>query len=187
MKRRISFTTFVVVFLFMVFSGCTGNSQKEALTVDGLLSNPEEYAGQAVTVKGLATHVCTKSGMKLFLQGISDGQTIRVESNGTLGKFDEACVDKHVEVKGTFVEKRITETDLQKMEQEIAESTTVTHSESNGGCETEQKADGVTAGSSQMERVKNFRTRLAERKASEGKDYLSFYHIAADSYSIVKK
>ncbi|MEA4996658.1 MAG: hypothetical protein VB079_09220, partial [Petrimonas sp.] len=66
-------------------------------------------------------------------------------------------------------------------------STTVTHGEGGEGCETEQKAEGVAVGSSEMDRVNEFRTRLAERKASEGKDYLSFYHIAADSYSIVKK
>ncbi len=187
MKQRTSFTTFAVVFSFLVFSGCTGSSEKGTLTVDNLLSNPGEYVGQPVTVEGLATHVCAKSGMKLFLQGSSDTQSIRAESNSTLGKFNEACVDNKVVVKGTFVEERITETDLQKMEQEIVKSTTVTHGEGGEGCETEQKAEGVAVGSSEMDRVNEFRTRLAERKASEGKDYLSFYHIAADSYSIVKK
>ena len=187
MKQKTSFTTFAVVFSFLLFSGCTGNSSKGTLTVDNLLSNPGEYAGQPVTVEGLATHVCAKSGMKLFLQGSSDAQSIRAESNSTLGKFNEACVDNKVVVKGTLVEERITEVDLQKMEQEIVEGTTVNHGEGGEGCETEQRAEGVAVGSSEMDRVNEFRTRLAERKASEGKDYLSFYHIAADSYSIVKK
>lgn len=180
------FTSIAVVFSFVILSGCAGNSQKGTLSVDNILSSPEEYVGQPVTVEGLATHVCAKSGMKLFLQGSSNTQIIRAESNSTLGKFDKACVDNKVVVKGKLVEERITEADLQKMEQEIAEGTTVTHGEGEEGCETEQKAEGVAVGSSELDRVNDFRTRIAERKASEGKDYLSFYHIAADSYSIVK-
>ena len=178
------FTTITVVFFFLILSGCTGNSK--TLTVDNVLSNPEEFVGQLITVEGFAPHVCQKSGMKLFLQGSSDAQSIRAESNSTLGKFNEECVDNKVVVKGTLVEDRITEADLQEMEKEIAEGTNVTHGEGGEGCETEQKTEGVAVGSSEMDRVNNFRTRIAERKASEGKDYLSFYYIAVDSYHIVK-
>ena len=131
------FTTITVVFFFLILSGCTGNSK--TLTVDNVLSNPEEFVGQLITVEGFATHVCQKSGMKLFLQGSSDAQSIRAESNSTLGKFNEECVDNKVVVKGTLVEDRITEADLQEMEKEIAEGTNVTHGEGGEGCETEQK------------------------------------------------
>lgn len=187
MKQKTSFTICAVVFSFLAFSGCIGNSQKDTLTIDNLLSNPEKYIGQPVTVEGLATHICAKSGMKLFLQDSSDTQSIRVESDSTLGKFNEACIDNKVVVKGTLVEERITEADLQKMEQEIVEDTTVAHGEGGENCETKLKTEGVAIGSSEMDRVNEFRMRLAKRKTSEGKDYLSFYHIAADSYSIVKK
>ncbi|MEA4905465.1 MAG: hypothetical protein VB098_04720 [Petrimonas sp.] len=186
MKQKTLFTTIAVIFSFLAFSGCTGNSQKGTLTVDNILSNPGEYVGKPITVEGLATHVCAKSGMKLFLQGSTDAQSIRAESNSTLGKFNEECVNNKVVVKGTLVEERITEADLQKMEEEITEGTNVTHGEGGEGCETEQKTEGLAVGSSEMGRVNDFRTRIAERKASEGKDYLSFYHIAADSYHIVK-
>lgn len=179
-------TTITVIFSFLVLSGCIGNSQKGPLTVDNIMSNPEEYIGKPVTVEGLATHVCQKSGMKLFLQGSTDAQSIRAESNSTLGKFNEECVDNKVVLKGTLVEDRITEADLQKMEKDIADGTNVTHGEGGEGCETEQKAEGVAVGSSELERVTQLRTQIAERKAAEGKDYLSHYHIAADSYSIVK-
>lgn len=89
-------------------------------------------------------------------------------------------------VTGKLVEERIDEAYLQEMEKEINDSTVVSHGEGGAGCETEQKAEGVTAGSSEMERVNNFRARIAERKAKDGKEYLSFYHIAADSYQIMK-
>ena len=37
----------------------------------------------------------------------------------------------------------------------------------------------------QQERIENFRKSIAERKEKEGKDYLSFYHIEADTYTIL--
>ena len=186
MKQNTSFAFYFVVFSLLMLYGCS-NAGKEPLTVDNILTTPDEYVGQTVTVKGKATHVCAKSGMKLFLEGSREVHTIRVESNSTLGKFDKACVDNEVVVKGILVEEKITEADLKKMEEEIVENRSVTHGEDGEACETEQKAEGVAAGSSEMDRVNQFRERLAERKASEGKDYLSFYHIAANSYSVVEK
>lgn len=186
MKQNTSFAFYFVVFSLLMLYGCS-NAEKEPLTVDNILTTPDEYVGQTVTVKGKATHVCAKSGMKLFLEGSREVHTIRVESNSTLGKFDKACVDNEVVVKGILVEEKITEADLKKMEEEIVENRSVTHGEDGEACETEQKAEGVATGSSEMDRVNQFRERLAERKASEGKDYLSFYHIAANSYSVVEK
>lgn len=186
MNMKTLFTTLTSVLLFLFFTGCGGNAQKETLTVDNVLADPALYVGKTVAVEGVCSHVCSKSGMKLFIKGSSDAQTLRAESNSTLGKFNEESVDKKVRVKGTLVEEKITEADLQEMEIEIAAGTNVTHGEGGDGCETEQVAEGVTVGSSEMERVNDFRARIAERKAAEGKDYLSFYHIATDSYHVVK-
>lgn len=181
------FATLAIAFSFVLLTACGGSAQKETLTVDNVLSDPAAYVGQTVTVEGVCSHVCSKSGMKLFIQGASEDKTLRAESNSRLGKFDEESVDKKVRVKGTLVEDRITEADVQEMEKEIIAGTQVSHGEGGDGCETEQLAEGVAVGSSEMDRVNNFRARIAERKAEEGKDYLSFYHIDADSYHIVKQ
>ncbi|MDO5524143.1 MAG: hypothetical protein Q4G48_08895 [Bacteroidia bacterium] len=185
MKQKTLFAALSAVLLLLVLSGCTGNSR--AITVDNILSHPEDYVGRNVAVEGVCTHVCSKSGMKLFIKGDAEENTLRAESNSTLGKFNAESVDHKVLVKGTLVEDRITEADLQEMEKEIAAGTTVAHGEGGEACETEQLAEGVAAGSSEMERVNDFRARIAERKAVEGKDYLSFYHIAAHSYHIVNQ
>lgn len=187
MKRKTSFTLFATLLVSVIlFTGCSGNKNR-VLTVDQLMADAETLTGETVTVEGLCSHVCAKSGMKLFLVDDNDDQSIRVESNGTLGKFDKEAVDKKVRVTGKLVEERIDEAYLQEMEKEINDSTVVTHGEGAADCETEQKAEGIAAGSSEMERVNDFRARIAERKAAEGKDYLSFYHIAADSYRIIKE
>lgn len=186
MKRKTSIFLFVALAMSMILvTGCSGNKNRE-FTVDQLMADAETLAGETVTVTGVCSHVCSKSGMKLFLVDDNDEQSIRVESNGTIGKFDKEAVDKKVRVTGKLVEERIDEAYLQEMEKEINDSTVVSHGEGGAGCETEQKAEGVTTGSSEMDRVNNFRTRIAERKASEGKDYLSFYHIEAESYRIME-
>ena len=46
-------------------------------------------------------------------------------------------------------------------------------------------ARGEAPAGSIEERIANFRKRIAERKANEGKDYLSFYSITADNYEIL--
>lgn len=94
MKRKTSFTLFVTLVMSMIlFTGCSGN-QNRVLTVDQLMADAEMLAGETVTVTGMCSHVCSKSGMKLFLVDDNDKQSIRVESNGTIGKFDKEAVDK---------------------------------------------------------------------------------------------
>lgn len=170
----------------IIFAACTGNPKNSPVNVTDLLANAESLAGEAIIVEGLATHVCAKSGMKLFLQGDTGEQTIRIESNGSLGKFDPEAVNHTVRVWGRLVEERIDEAYCQQLEEEIRNNTLVSHGEGGSGCETEQKAEGVATGSSEMERLNDFRTRIAERKANDGKEYLSLYHVAADSYIIIR-
>ena len=52
--------------------------------------------------------------------------------------------------------------------------------------ETEQKARGEAPANSIEERITNFRQRIADRQAKEGKNYLSFYYIEGDTYEIVE-
>lgn len=47
------------------------------------------------------------------------------------------------------------------------------------------EARGETPVNSVEERISNFRKRIAERQAKEGKNYLSFYSVTADSYEIL--
>lgn len=186
MKTKTIFLWVTLTLTACIFSNCSQQTEKKELTVDETLAKADSLIGKTLTVEGVCTHVCSKSGMKLFLQGNSDDSYLRVESNATIGKFDKGAVDKKVRVVGTLTEERIDEVYLQKMEQDIKNNAVASHGEGGKGCATEQKAKGVAEGSSEMDRINDFRTRIEERKAKEGKDYLSFYHIAADSYRIIE-
>lgn len=104
--KKVSFiTTGLLLFalIFVSLCSCTENKTK-VLGVDELMTQAEGLVGEKITVDGICTHVCEKSGMKLFLMGSNENMSVRAESSGALGKFDENCVDKNVRVTGVLVE-----------------------------------------------------------------------------------
>ena len=149
-----------------------------AMEIDSLLANAGELAGQEVTIEGVCTHICKHGGRKIFLMGSDDTQTIRVEG-GSVGKFDQKCVNSIVRVTGDLKEQRIDEAYLQNWEAQLKEQ----HGEGEAGCSTEKKARGETANTPEA-RIADFRAKIADRKAKTGKDYLSFYFVEASSYEI---
>ena len=184
-RNRLFSNMFALTMMLLLFTNCTGNKNSKPVSVDDLLTNAGSLIGETVIVDGLCTHVCAKSGMKLFLQGSDAAHILRAESDATLGKFDPENIGMQVRVRGRLVEERLDEAYLQDLEKQINYTTLVSHGEGGEGCETEQAAEGVAIGSSETERVNQLRQQIAERKAKEGKEYLSQYYLAAESCQII--
>lgn len=190
-KRAINTLTFIL--LVTLFAGCgkratVENSPEEtvqlsSLDVDALLDDAENLVGETITLEGVCTHICRHGGRKIFLMGSDDTKTIRIES-GKVGKFNPDCVNNIVSVLGTVCEQRIDEAYLQEWEASIAEDLEVQHGEGEEGCSTEKKARSET-GNSATERIADFRKRIEDRNANEGKPYLSFYYIEAEKYTVL--
>lgn len=154
-----------------------------ALEIDSLLANAEALTNREVTIEGVCTHACKHGATKIFLMGSDDTQTIRVEA-GDLGSFDTKCVNSIVRVKGTLKEQRIDEAYLQQWEAQLKAKGGEQHGEEGeAGCSTEKKARGETANTPQA-RIADFRAKIADRQAKEGKAYLSFYYMQAANYEI---
>ena len=182
----------LTIISLITFTSCTGNkdaantnAELTAMSVDDVLIEAEQEIDKLVAVEGICTHICSHGGRKIFLMGDDDSKTIRIESTDALGAFKPECVNAIVSVKGKLKEERIDEAYLVKWENELTAGTTDEHGEDGEGCETEQKAQGQDSVSSEAGRIQNFRTRIAERKETEGKSYLSFYYIEADEYTIL--
>lgn len=181
----------------LLFAGCgsrngkTGQTASEAAVeaaaeVDDVLAQADRLAGQQVTVEGVCTHICQHGGRKIFLMGTDDRQIIRIEAGDKIGAFKPECVNNIVRVTGKLVEDRIDEAYLTSWEQQAAARTAEKHGDSEAGCTTEKQARGEGAANSVAERIAAFRARIAERKANEGKEYLSFYHIDGEEYEILQ-
>lgn len=151
-----------------------------ALQIDDLLAGADSLAGKEVWIEGVCTHACKHGARKIFLMGSDDTQMIRVES-GKLGKFDPQCVGSIVRVKGILQEQRVDEAYLQRWEQQVRAQMAEQHGTTEAGCDSEKKARGETA-TTVDGRIADFRQKIAQRNAAEGKPYLSFYFVEAQSY-----
>ena len=163
-----------------------GGAATPAIEVDALLGGAADLLGKEVTVEGICTHICQHGGKKIFLMGTDDTQVIRIEAGDAIGAFDAGCVNNVVRVTGRLVEERIDEAYLEAWERRVAEATDKQHGTGEGGCPTEKQARGESQTASTAQRIADFRARIADRQAREGKAYLSFYHVAGESYEILK-
>lgn len=189
-----SFLAMVAAALMMVACGNNQNNKAaeeqtevaQAVMIDQVLAEGEALADQLIEIEGVCTHICSHSASKIFLLGENEGKTIRVEA-AELGSFDQKCVNSIVKVKGILHEERIDEAYLQAWEERIANKTEEKHGEGDGegGCDTEKAARGETAHNN-VDRIADFRAKIAARKETDGKEYLSFYYVEAKEYEIVE-
>lgn len=183
----------------LFFAGCGNNPTKKSasaaqaaatqtavLEVDNLLADAAELTGGQVTVEGVCTHICRHGGRKIFLMGTDDKHVVRVEAGAEIGSFKPECVNNIVQVKGTLVEERIDEAYLAEWERQLNDRLAQQHGQGEEGCSAEQQARGESVASSTEKRIADFRARIADRKAKEGKEYLSFYHVEGGSYEVLK-
>lgn len=150
--------------------------------VDEALYGAEKNIGKTITVEGVCSHICSHGGKKIFLSGKKPNSSLRVEADKKIGAFPNETVGKKVQVSGIVVEERIDEAYLSKWEAQTKAAATQ-HAQ---GCNAEQKAQGEKVTDSTAERIAAFRKRIEERSAKDGKKYLSFYHIQAQTYKIIK-
>lgn len=165
-------------------SESTQQTVSTALSIDDLLARADALIDQTVTIEGICTHACKHGATKIFLMGSDDTKTMRVEA-GPLGSFDTKCINAIVTVTGTLKEDRIDEAYLQNWEAKLKTQTEKAHGDSEAGCDSEKKARGETANTPEA-RIADFRAKIAERKTTDGKDYLSFYHVEASAYDIAE-
>jgi len=190
MKRIFVLMSVVVIALALL--SCNGKknegNEQEAqaakvMTVDEMLAGAEKLVDDTVTVEGLCTHLCSHSGRKMFLMGSDESQMLRVESVELGEPFKQECVEHNVTVRGIVREERIDEEYLKQWEEELANMEQ--HGDGEAGCATEKKARNESDEANTTEkRIADFRTKIAERQASEGKAYLSFFHVDALDYNI---
>ena len=191
MKAKWMVAVMMVAACFM-FSSCGGGKKQAqnaeeavtAMSIDDVMAKAADLVEQTVVIEGVCTHTCSHGAKKMFLVGSDDTKTLRIEA-GELGAFDTKVVNNVVTVKGTLKEERIDEAYLQDWEARVKNQTEEKHGneEGEGGCDTEKNARGETADTTEG-RIADFRAKIAAEKEATGKEYLSFYHVVAESYEI---
>ena len=187
-----SLTLLLCMTLGLASCGDDSNKSKEqasaeevttaALEVDQVLADPDSLVGDTIEIEGICTHICKHGGGKIFLMGSDDTKTLRIEAGEPIGSFPQETVNSIVRVTGVLVEDRIDEDYLAQWEAQIADQ--AKEAQGEGGCAADMKANAEAATNSVLERIANFRTRIAERTEREGKPYVSLYHMEGLSYEI---
>lgn len=176
----------------------TGSAKVDTITVDQLFANPRAYINHLVTVEGVCPHVCFHGGRKAYLAG-SDSLLLRCEALMAMGgSFPQECTDHRLYVTGIIRETRVDENVIQAMEQQHTIQVATINDEQGpeaakvaddapGDCDTERASRGQEKIETFKDRMTDYRSRIAQRKATEGKSFLSFYYLDADAYSVVDK
>ena len=190
MKTKLMMVAAMMAACFMMVS--CGNAKKQsqpaeqvatvAMSIDEVMAKAADLVDQTVTIEGVCTHTCSHGAKKMFLVGSDDSKTLRIEAGG-LGAFDTKVVNNNVTVKGILKEERIDDAYLVDWENRVKANTQEHHGDGEGGCDTEKNARGETANTEEG-RIADFRAKIAAEKAATGKEYLSFYHVVAESYEI---
>ena len=188
MKAKLMMAALFVAACFTMMSCGGGKKQAQtveevtAMSIDEVMEKAADLVEQTVVIEGVCTHTCSHGAKKMFLVGSDDSKTLRIEA-GELGAFDTKVVNNVVTVKGILKEERIDEVYLQDWEARLKAQAEEKHGNGEGGCSTEKNARGETANSTEG-RIADFRAKIAAEKEATGKEYLSFYHVVANSYEI---
>ena len=186
----------ILAIVSMMTVSCCGNCNKnskecktatksadtvEVMTIDSLLASAEKLVDKTVVFEGVCTHACSHGATKIFMMGSDNSKTIRVQA-GEFGAFDTKCIRSVVRINGIVREERIDEGYLKAWEERAAKIEAEGSNE-EVSCSSEKIARGEK-GTTEAERIAAFREQIAQRKAAEGKEYLSFYYVDAVDYEI---
>jgi hypothetical protein len=75
----------------------------ETLTVAQLTRDLASHEGKSLRLRGLVSHVCRRSGKKLFLVGVEEGQNLKVVPGDGSTTYDVSLEGTEVIVQGKLV------------------------------------------------------------------------------------
>lgn len=183
MKKLLSALAALVVVLVM--ASCNCNKPTE-VTVANFKSQAKSLVDKEVVITGVANHICSHSGRKLFLaEEGNDDEIVMVFTNKDMKPFDKETIGKTYTVNGIVkITQTIDEEYLNKWEDEVnAQLAQGKEVEEEGHCDHESKAAGLDSHSCdenpQLMQIKELRKKIAET----GEPIVT-YHIECTSFEI---
>lgn len=180
---------FFVVLLPLVIAACGGQKADKAqqtdeqiteVTVGNFKNMAGKLVGKTVVIRGTADHICKHDGKKLFLIDVNSEGRVKVVTGDDMAAFDAANEGLDFIVTGVVAETIVDEAYLKEWEEELK-----TDEAENPHLEDGEQKEGEDHHSNEdaFKQIENYRAMMAEK----GVDKLSFYHIIAKSYEIVKE
>ncbi len=182
MRKLLLSVAAAVMALFMMSCGAKVNE----VSVDDFGSKAKDMVGQEVSIKGVANHICSHSGRKLFLVSPEGGDAmVTVFTNPEMKPFDKETIGKTYTVNGTVkITQTIDSEYLDEWEAEVMKAIEEGQVPEEEHCGTEAKAAGLEvdeqAENQELAQIKQLRARI---EANNGEP-IHFYHVECNSFTI---
>ena len=176
--KKILLFAFAVLFM-------TSCNKTTVVSVEEFATKASDLVDQTVIVEGVAKHICSNSGRKLFLSTPGKEQLVTVFTGEGMDPFDRTTTGKTYKVTGKVaITVTIDEAYLNEWEQEVRESGL---KEGTHICETEQQAAGIDLKENldenpQMQQIKAYREKIAQ---NGGKPIVQ-YHVECSEFEVVE-
>ena len=176
--KKILLFAFAVLFM-------TSCNKTTVVSVEEFATKAGDLVDQTVIVEGVAKHICSNSGRKLFLSTPGKEQLVTVFTGEGMDPFDKTTTGKTYKVTGKVaITVTIDEAYLNEWEQEVRESGL---KEGTHICETEQQAAGIDLKENldenpQMQQIKAYREKIAQ---NGGKPIVQ-YHVECSEFEVVE-
>ena len=176
--KKILLFAFAVLFM-------TSCNKTTVVSVEEFATKAGDLVDQTIIVEGVAKHICSNSGRKLFLSTPGKEQLVTVFTGEGMDPFDRTTTGKTYKVTGKVaITVTIDEAYLNEWEQEVRESGL---KEGTHICETEQQAAGIDLKENldenpQMQQIKAYREKIAQ---NGGKPIVQ-YHVECSSFEVVE-
>ncbi|MCQ2318192.1 MAG: hypothetical protein MJZ90_04650 [Bacteroidales bacterium] len=182
MKKLLLSAAAAIMALFMMSCGTKTNE----LSINDFGSKAKDFVGQEVCVKGVANHICSHSGRKLFLVSPDGGDAmVTVFTNPEMKPFDRETIGKTYTVNGVVkITQTIDNEYLDAWEAEVLKAIEEGQMPEEEHCGTEAKAAGLEvdeqAENQELAQIKQLRARI---EANNGEP-IHFYHVECNSFVI---
>ena len=176
--KKILLFAFAVLFM-------TSCNKTTVVSVEEFATKAGDLVDQTIIVEGVAKHICSNSGRKLFLSTPGKEQLVTVFTGEGMDPFDRTTTGKTYKVTGKVaITVTIDEAYLNEWEQEVRESGL---KEGTHICETEQQAAGIDLKENldenpQMQQIKAYREKIAQ---NGGKPIVQ-YHVECSEFEVVE-
>lgn len=176
--KKILLFAFAVLFM-------TSCNKTTVVSVEEFATKAGDLVDQTIIVEGVAKHICSNSGRKLFLSTPGKEQLVTVFTGEGMEPFDRTTTGKTYKVTGKVaITVTIDDAYLNEWEQEVRESGL---KEGTHICETEQQAAGIDLKENldenpQMQQIKAYREKIAQ---NGGKPIVQ-YHVECSSFEVVE-
>ncbi|MBK9291946.1 MAG: hypothetical protein IPM52_10015 [Bacteroidetes bacterium] len=182
---------FFLMLLPFVVAACGGQKSDKAqqtteeiveVTVGDFKTMAPELVGKTVVIRGTADHICKHDGKKLFLVDVNSEGRVKVVTGEDMAAFNAENEGLDFVVTGVVAETIVDEAYLKEWEEEL-KNEEVENKHLDGGQAVQGEQEDHHSNEEAYNQIASYRQQMAEK----GVDKLSFYHIVAKSYEIVKE